>query len=391
ILADLEALPINISYVEGRKNPADALSRLTDHTPSILTVDEEPDAGYTIEKVTDPKKQVEIATYVHQLGHRGEAATLHTIQKLWKWPVMRTTVRRVINDCTSCRIARAKPACDFHPARRLVPIPFWRVHLDFAKLAPDQYLLVAACAYSGWPEAALTPSKQSKGVIDFFRRTLLARHGSPVCVVTDNGPEFASHDFKTLLESLQVIYVPIVPDAHESNGVAEKAIHMIKGGMQKAILAGQRMTDLPNILENVLQDIRFTPRTRTASPFQAVYGRAPRDPRLVEILQATQHSSLQPGDEVIKTNPNSIASALEERPAVWTVRAAHRGSVTITRGKDVEIVSSRLLKKLPRRPPIKIGILQRPTDGAEDATHLWEGDEGKPHESTPQESLDVWL
>ena len=246
--------------------------------------------------------------------------------------------------------------------------------MDFSKLRDEQFLLVLACAYSGWPEATIIGDKKAAGVISFLENKVFPRHGTPIVIVSDNGPEFRHRDFVGMLERLQIFHVPILPEDHEANGMAEKTIHLLKKRIQARIIDGAEARDLTPLLNDALFDMRFSPRTRSASPFQMIYGRVPRDPRLIEILDANRPPVLKPGDEVIRFNPNSIQSILQEKPEIWQVQHCHRGSVSITNGTTTHIVSARTLKKLPVRPTLRIRLQQR-RDSAEDDAEQKEGDD----------------
>ena len=73
--------------------------------------------------------------------------------------------------------------------------PWQRIHLDFAGPFQGQMWLIAIDSYSRWPEVIPVRSTSAKQTIQELK-LIFARFGSPEQVVTDNGPQFVSDEFK---------------------------------------------------------------------------------------------------------------------------------------------------------------------------------------------------
>ena len=82
------------------------------------------------------------------------------------------------------------------------------------------YLLVVD-SFSSYPEVALLKS-------------ICARHGIPEKLITDNGPQFSSRNFKAFVTSWKVKHVTSSPRYPQSNGHAERAVQTIKNILKKA-------------------------------------------------------------------------------------------------------------------------------------------------------------
>ncbi|XP_035216361.1 uncharacterized protein K02A2.6-like [Stegodyphus dumicola] len=78
--------------------------------------------------------------------------------------------------------------------------PMERIHIDYAGPIFEHMFLIIVDAHSKWLEAysikLSSTFKTIECLQDFFARFVL-----PVLLVSDNGPQFTSHEFKILLKS----------------------------------------------------------------------------------------------------------------------------------------------------------------------------------------------
>ena len=99
--------------------------------------------------------------------------------------------------------------------------------------------------------------------------TLFAQFGIPETIVSDNGTCFVSAEFESFLESNSLTSAPYHP---ASNGLAERAVQIVKKGLNK-IKQGHIRTRLAQILLTY----RLTPQTTTGvSPSELLLGPRPR-------------------------------------------------------------------------------------------------------------------
>ena len=103
-------------------------------------------------------------------------------------------------------------------------------------------------------------------------RHVFARFGLPEMIVSDNGPCFASEEFESFLLANGMKYVTSSPYHPATNGLAERAVQILKKGLKK-VTTGSLQTRLAQ----VLMSYRITPQTTTgASPSELLMGRQPR-------------------------------------------------------------------------------------------------------------------
>ena len=74
-----------------------------------------------------------------------------------------------------------------------------RIHIDFAGPFNGLSYLVVVDAFSKWPETFIMSSTTSEKTISVLR-TLFSRTGVPQILVSDNGTQFASREFKMFME-----------------------------------------------------------------------------------------------------------------------------------------------------------------------------------------------
>ena len=108
--------------------------------------------------------------------------------------------------------------------------PMQHIHIDFATI--DQYqVLVIMDAHSKWIDAAPLQSATATTTINVLRR-FFASFGLPEELVSDNGPQFTSQDFKFFCSNNGIRHTLIPPYYPASNGVVERAVQVVKLAMK---------------------------------------------------------------------------------------------------------------------------------------------------------------
>ena len=127
--------------------------------------------------------------------------------------------------------------------------------------------LIIIDAYSKWIEIHITNSATSAVTIDKLRN-MFASFGHPEILVTDNGTNFTSTEFKEFLKSNGIGHVRTAPYHPASNGMAERAVRSFKMAMKK-LTTGSLETRVARFLFTY----RITPQTTTGtSPSELLLG-----------------------------------------------------------------------------------------------------------------------
>jgi transposase InsO family protein len=97
-------------------------------------------------------------------------------------------------------------------------------------------MLVAVDKFTKWVEVAPVTTQDSKAAINFIK-SIVFRFGVPHSIITDNGTNFTSKEFKDYCEGLG-IKLKFAFIAHpKTNGQVEKANGLICNGIKKRLLA----------------------------------------------------------------------------------------------------------------------------------------------------------
>ena len=132
----------------------------------------------------------------------------------------------------------------------------------------DKMFLILIDAHSKWIEAFCTQKATSRVVIDALR-PIFARFGIPETIVSDNGTPFVSEEFIHFLHQNGIKHNTSAPYHPASNGLAERAVQIVKRGLKKVISG-----DINSRLAKVLLTYRISPQSTTGvSPSELLVGR----------------------------------------------------------------------------------------------------------------------
>ena len=114
-------------------------------------------------------------------------------------------------------------------------------------------------AHSKWPEVFEMSSTTTLKTITILRHLFVA-YGLPEQVVSDNGPQFTSEEFKVFLKRNGVKYICCAPYHPSSNGAAERFVQTFKQAMKASI---KEPHPVAHRLANFLLTYRSTPHATT--------------------------------------------------------------------------------------------------------------------------------
>ena len=103
-------------------------------------------------------------------------------------------------------------------------------------------------------------------------RTVFAQFGIPEVIVTDNGTCFTSLEFETFLKNNGIQHLTSAPYHPSSNGLAERAVQIVKKGLKKV-----KTSSFRSRLAKVLLHYRIQPQeTIGMAPAELLLRRQPR-------------------------------------------------------------------------------------------------------------------
>ena len=118
--------------------------------------------------------------------------------------------------------------------------------------------LLLVDAHLKWPEIVEMSSTTADTTIAILRR-VFAAYGLPVQLVSDNDPQFVSHEFADFLRANGVKYIRTAPYHPSSNGAVERLVQTFKQSMKSGEHGGLTLHQL----QNFLMTYRSTPHATT--------------------------------------------------------------------------------------------------------------------------------
>ena len=166
--------------------------------------------------------------------HMGIESTLRWARSLIYWPGMSSQIKDRCKRCDICQsfgTAQQKEPLLPHP----IPTHPWQVVGADLFSINNEHFLVTTDYWSGFWELDKLQDMNSTTIILHLRR-LFARYGIPVKLITDNGPQFVSYEFKDFARYWKFLHSTSSPYYPASNGKAESGVKTAKRLIKKALV-----------------------------------------------------------------------------------------------------------------------------------------------------------
>jgi len=163
-----------------------------------------------------------------------------------------------------------------NPQIVLEPFEIWA--LDFVgPINPPSnqkvYIVVRTDYMTKWVEAEALHRATEEEVIDFLFEDIFIRFGVPRELVTDGGPPFTSHGFKSTLKKYHIQHRMTTAYHPQANGQVESTNKVIEAILTKTVKENRK--DWSYRLPEALWAYRTTWRNTTGfSPYELVYGKS---------------------------------------------------------------------------------------------------------------------
>ena len=228
-----------IEYLEGGRLPRKKFPRALLHqfmvNDGLLYLSADKVDRSIVLRLVVPKDLIKSALNVaHEAmaGHLGIRKTIDSVEDLFYWPSLRSDVQAFVKNCLTCQ--RHKPSGGLQqPFRELPPVkrPLDRIGIDLTDMVSGangyRYVLTVIDHYSRYVKFYPMRSKTTEEVCKNFS-SFLQDFGTPLSVILDNGAEFTSTQFRTLLTRYQINLGYITPYHPQGNGVTERMHRTMK-------------------------------------------------------------------------------------------------------------------------------------------------------------------
>ena len=189
------------------------------------------------------------------------------------WHGIDKDIDQQVRSCLECQRNQASPPEILVQPWHWPTRPWSRVHADFAGPINGQMLFILIDAHSKWIEAHPVMSITATATIRCCRR-IFATFGLPEVMVTDNGPTFVSAEFEQFLRKNGIRHKTSAPYHPASNGLAERAVQIVKRGVKKL-----KLDTLQDKICRFLFSYHNTPQSTTGvTPSELLLGRKMRSP-----------------------------------------------------------------------------------------------------------------
>ena len=255
-------------------------------------------------------------------GHPGISAMRSSARMNVWWPAIDKSIEIYVKRCKTCQENR--PREQENPLNSWsIPEEAWsRLHVDLAGPFEGKTWLILVDATSKWMEVMPLSSSTSRTVIRCLR-DIFSRFGLPKMVVSDNGPQFTSGEFKRFCYGNNIEHVTSTPYHPKTNGLAERAVRTFKS---RLLASRGGNVDLNTRLNNFLLSYRSTAHATT--------GRSPSEVLMKKKLR-TRLTLLKPDisrkmDKTLfqqKKNHDRATKGryFEEGDPVWVLNSGGKG------------------------------------------------------------------
>ena len=306
--------------------------------------------------------RTECIKFCHELGHFGILRTASMVSERYYWGGIVQDCKEFIKNCSVCKLEHSR----FTLPQTLQSIPvtdlsFQRVGIDLVGPLPtstagNRFIVVCMDYLTKWPEVAALPNKQASTVRDFFMRDVIARHGCPKVVLSDNGSEFFG-EFDKLLQESKIDHRLTSPSHPQANGLVEKFNGTLVTALRKC--AADNIHDWDLAIPQVLLGYRSSVQASTRySPFYMLYARTPLLPtgHADTRLDLEEHSLEQAADQLLEKTTTlkevrqaavlNIEKAQEKQKRDYKVKRRHVEPTTLKAGDLVVIKTTQRRNKL---------------------------------------------
>ena len=186
---------------------------------------------YRDRKIIPSELRKDILDKIHT-GHLGMDKCKRRARDSVFWPGLNNQIEQFVRKCETClKFAASKqkePMLSHEGPER----PWQKVSSDLFHFAGKEYVILVD-QYSLWLEVyLLQPANTSSTIIAF--KDSFGRHGIPEEIVSDNGPQYTSKQFRNFVKNLKITHTTSSPHYPQSNGLAEVMVKQVRKLLKKA-------------------------------------------------------------------------------------------------------------------------------------------------------------
>ncbi|XP_030578703.1 uncharacterized protein K02A2.6-like [Archocentrus centrarchus] len=180
--------------------------------------------------------RTEITSRIHA-SHLGVEGCLRRARECVYWLGMNEQIKQYIAKCDICRSMDDKQQKETLIPHEVPNRPWAKVGTDLFMFDNRDYLITVDYFSNFWEIDYLADTKSTTVIKKL--KAHFARQGIPDIVISDNGPQYVSQEFKKFSQLWGFQHKTSSPGYPQSNGKAESAVKTAKRLLHKAKAAGQ--------------------------------------------------------------------------------------------------------------------------------------------------------
>ena len=183
-------------------------------------------------KLMVPKQmRAEMLEIIHE-SHLGMVKCKSRARDTLFWPGMGADIDEYVAKCTICAQAQRSNIKEPLKPTEIPERPWYKIAVDLCEIKGHHYL-VSVDYYSKWLEMAKLDNLSSGNTI-MYMKSQFSRYGVPDEVVSDNGPQFSSHEFEKFKQDYGFKHITSSAHFAQSNGQCEKTVGIVKNLVTKS-------------------------------------------------------------------------------------------------------------------------------------------------------------
>lgn len=193
-------------------------------------------------------------------GHAGRLKTLHRLSSRVYWPSIRKDVFKYIQSCKMCQQFKYDNAPKASPMQlHIVSQPWHTIGIDIMGPFPTtfrqkRFLLVVVDYFTRWVELFALRQTTAPQIANIIIDEIICRYGTPLYLLSDNGPQFISNLFNEICKDLNISR-KLTANYHPQTNMTERVNRNLK------TMIAMYTQDHPGLWDKNLQKFAFAIRT----------------------------------------------------------------------------------------------------------------------------------
>ena len=241
-------------------------------------------------------------------GHSGINSCLRRAREYIYWPGMSSDIRQFVEACNTCASMPDRLPQQPLNQHEVPDRPWQKVGTDIFYIEGRAYL-VTVDYFSRYFEIDYLQDDTKASVVISKMKQHFARHGIPDSVISDNGPQYSSSEFRRFAKNWNFEHERIAPGNSKANGAAEAAVKIAKRLMKRSIRNGED----PYL---GLLNLRNTPHEGlNSSPVQRLMNRRTKTqmPTTRNLLR-TRHDQIDQDRLLLESTRSRVAQRHIDKP-----------------------------------------------------------------------------